>query len=56
MKKMEDDNMLLGFENQGQQHQINQPVKKLYDIDIANQDQYPDPAWWRKKYVQLAPG
>ncbi|KAB0344900.1 hypothetical protein FD754_021826 [Muntiacus muntjak] len=56
MKKIEDNNTLVFIVDvKANKHQIKQPVKKLYDIDVAKVNTLIRPDGEEKAYVRLAP-
>ncbi|ELK23241.1 60S ribosomal protein L23a [Myotis davidii] len=56
MKKMEDNNTLVFIVDvQANKHQIQQAVKKPYDIDVAKGSTLIRPDGGKKAYVRLAP-
>ena len=56
MKKVEDNNTLVFIVDvKANKHQIKQPVKKLYDIDMAKVNTLIRPDGEKKAYVRLAP-
>ena len=56
MKKIEDNNTrVFTVDVKANKHQINQAVKKLYDIDVAKVNTLIRPDGEKKVYVRLAP-
>ena len=56
MKKREDNNSLVFIVDvKANKHQIEQAVKKLYDIDVAKVNTMVSPDWEEKASVRLAP-
>ena len=56
MKKIEDNSTLVFIVDvKANKHQIKQPVKKLYDVDVAKVNTLIRPDGEKKAYVQLAP-
>jgi len=56
MKKIEDNNTLVFIVDvKANKYQIRQPVKKLYDIDMAKVNTLIRPDGEKKAYVRLAP-
>ena len=56
MKKIEDNSTLVFIVDvKANKHQIKQPVKKLYDVDVAKVNTLIRPDGEKKAYVRLAP-
>ncbi|XP_052042735.1 60S ribosomal protein L23a-like [Apodemus sylvaticus] len=55
MKKTEDNTLVFTMDDKANKHQIEQAVKKLYDIDVAKVNTLIRPDGEKKAYVHLAP-